>query len=135
MNTVNLIGRLTKDPEIRYTKDNKAVCTFTIAVNRYKGMADFIRIEAWGTTAENCVKYLAKGKQAGVTGSLRNNRYEKDGAKYSFDYIYADRVDFIDWEKKEATPTDQAEQARQNINNTSGINATWENIGADDLPF
>ena len=132
MNNCTFIGRLTKDPEIRYTKDNKAVCTFTIAVNRYKGMADFIRIEAWGTTAENCVKYLAKGKQAGVAGSLRNNRYEKDGVKYSFDYIYADRVDFIDWEKKEEkTP----EAIRDDISNKLGINPTFQDIGVDDIPF
>lgn len=144
MNNCTFIGRLTKDPEIRYTKDNKAVCTFTIAINRYNGMADFIRIEAWGTTAENCAKYLVKGRQAGVVGSLHNNRYEKDGVKHSFDYVYADRVEFLEWgEKKEATPQaqrfeaeqfEQAEQARQNINNVLGINAKWDDV-PDDLPF
>lgn len=135
MNNCTFIGRLTKDPELRYTKDNQAVCTFTIAVNRYNGMADFIRIEAWGTTAENCAKYLVKGRQVGVVGSLRNNRYEKDGVKHSFDYVYADRVEFLEWGEKKEAPTQEAEQARQNINNVLGINTTFESIGNDDIPF
>lgn len=134
MNNCSFIGRLTKDPVIRYTKDNQAVCSFTIAVNRYKGMADFFRVEAWGETARNCEKYLAKGRQVGVVGDMRNNSYEKDGVKHSYDVLHADRVDFLEWGKKEEAPTDQAEQARQNTNNTLGINAKWDDV-PDDLPF
>lgn len=74
MNSVILIGRLTKDPELRYTQgSNLAVATFTLAVDRQKkegenGSADFIRIVVYGKQAENCDKYLAKGRQAAVNG-------------------------------------------------------------------
>jgi single-strand DNA-binding protein len=71
---------------------------------------------------------------AGVEGEIQTDSYEaKDGSKRYTWEVLAYRVEFL--EKKEATPTDQAEQARQNINNTLGINATWENIGNDDIPF
>lgn len=131
MNNCTFIGRLTKDPEIRYTKDNKAVCSFTIAVNRYKGMADFFRVEAWGETARNCEKYLAKGRQVGVVGDMRNNSYEKDGVKHSYDVLHADRVDFLEWGEKKESP----EQIRDEISNKLSINPTFQDIGADDLPF
>lgn len=145
MNICTFIGRLTKDPEIRYTKENMAVCSFTIAVDRYNGTADFFPVKTWGKTAENCAKYLAKGRLVAVNGSMQNDSWEKDGEKHTFNYLNAQRVEFLEWgEKKEATPQaqrveaeqfEQAEQARQNINNVLGINATFESIGNDDIPF
>lgn len=83
MNTVNLVGRLTADPEQRYTQDQTAVTSFTVAVDRFskdKG-ADFIRCTAFGKTAENVAKYTSKGSQVAVTGSWRTGSYEKDGRK------------------------------------------------------
>ena len=135
MNNCTFIGRLTKDPEIRYTKENMAVCSFTIAVDRYNGTADFFPVKTWGKTAENCAKYLAKGRLVAVNGSMQNDSWEKDGEKHTFNYLNAQRVEFLERAKKEEAPTQEAEAARQNINNVLGINATFESIGNDDIPF
>lgn len=102
MNKVVLIGRLTKDPELRYIPNSgKAVANFTLAVDRiYKRegeqQADFFRIVAWGKQAENVAEYLKKGSQCAVTGSIHNNNYEdRDGnMRYSTD-INADWVQFL----------------------------------------
>lgn len=137
MNNCTLIGRLTKDPELRYTANNFPMCSFTLAIDRQgkeEKKTNFIPVKVLGKTAENVAKFLSKGKLAGVEGEIQTDSYEaKDGSKRYTWEVLAYRVEFL--EKKDATHTDQAEQARQNINNTLGINATWENIGADDIPF
>lgn len=81
MNLVSLIGRLTKDPDLRYTDSQTPICTFTLAVDRPKKNgesqgADFIRIQAWGKTGENCGRYLAKGRQVAISGSIRTGSYK-----------------------------------------------------------
>lgn len=137
MNSVNLIGRLTKDPELRYTANHFPMCSFTLAIDRHgkeENRTNFIPVKVLGKTAENVANFLSKGRLAGVEGEIQTDSYEaKDGSKRYTWEVLAYRVEFL--EKKEAAPTDQAEQARQNINNTLGINATWENIGNDDIPF
>ena len=137
MNNWNGIGRLTKDPELRYTANNFPMCSFTLAIDRQgkeEKRTNFIPVKVLGKTAENCGKYLTKGRLASVEGEIQTDSYEaKDGTKRYTWEVFARRVEFL--EKKEATPTDQAEQARQNINNTSGINPTFQDIGADDIPF
>lgn len=102
MNSVVLIGRLTKDPEISYTPQNQtAVCKFTIAVDRPKQNgedkgADFIRITVWGKQAESCNKYLNKGKQVAVNGRIQTGSYKnKDGVSVYTTDIIADRVEFL----------------------------------------
>jgi single-strand DNA-binding protein len=106
MNSVNLIGRLTRDPELRETEGKFTVCNFTIAVNDYRAKeerADFLRIVTFGKQAENCKKYLGKGRYAGVAGRLKADTYEdKNGIKRYPIEIIADRVQFIDWPKKES---------------------------------
>ena len=98
MNSCQIIGRLTKDPETRYTSSQMAVTRFTLAVNRQgkdKG-ADFIPIVVFGSTAEVCEKYLAKGKQVGVEGRIQTGSYEKqDGTKVYTTDVIANRVHFI----------------------------------------
>lgn len=149
MNNWNGIGRLTKDPELRYTANNFPMCFFTLAIDRQgkeEKKTNFIPVKALGKTAENCGKYLAKGRLVGVHGSIETDSYtDKDGNKRNTWNVLASGVEFLEWgEKKEATPQAQrfeaeqfeyAEQARQNINNVLGINATFESIGADDIPF
>ena len=103
MNCSVIIGRLTRDPDLRYTPGNgKAVATFTVAVNRpvknkeghYE--ADFIRVQVWGALAENCTKYLVKGQQAGVKGRLQTRSYDNSqGAKQYITEIVAESVDFL----------------------------------------
>ncbi|MCD3209547.1 single-stranded DNA-binding protein [Clostridium botulinum C] len=107
MNRVVLIGRTTKDPELKFTPGvGKAVTTFTLAVNRrYKKdgqqEADFITIVVWGKIAENTANYVSKGSQVGVSGSIRTRSYEaKDGTRRYVTEIVADEVQFLDSKNK-----------------------------------
>lgn len=100
MNNIILIGRLTKDPDLRYTQAGKAVCSFTLAVDRpYSGEkkeADFINIVVWNKAGENAAKYLAKGRQTAVEGRLQIRSYDgNDGKKRYVTEVIADRVEFI----------------------------------------
>ena len=95
MNNVILIGRLTKDPEVRYSEAGNAVARFTLAVNRDKSNSDFIGITCFGKTAELAEKYLKKGKQIGMTGRIQTGSYEKDGKKVYTTDVIADRVEFL----------------------------------------
>lgn len=109
MNQVVLIGRLTKDPEIRYAQNGNAQCIFTLAVDRGlsrekkeemtaegKPTADFIRIIVWGKSAENCSKYLSKGSQCAVSGRIVTGSYEaSDGTRRYTTDVNANYVEFL----------------------------------------
>lgn len=98
MNSVNLIGRMTKDAEVRYTNEQKAVANFTLAVDRGgkdKG-ADFPRIVAFGKSAEIIERYTGKGRQIGIVGRIQTGSYEnKDGKTVYTTDIVAERVFLI----------------------------------------
>jgi single-strand DNA-binding protein len=104
INRVVLVGRLTRDPELRHTPGGTPVCNFSLAVNsREKGpndewgdRVDFFDITVWGNQGENCAQYLAKGRLAAVDGNLRQERWEKDGQKRSKVTITARQVQFLD---------------------------------------
>ena len=104
INHVVLIGRLTKDPELFYTNNKKAFTQFILAVNRIVSdnsdkTADFIRCQAWGKTAENLVKFMRKGSQIALTGTIRTSSYEKNGRTcYSTD-IVANEIQFLESSK------------------------------------
>ena len=112
MNRVILTGRLTKDPEVRFTSTQKAVCSMRLVVQQNKE-AIFLNIKAWNQTAENCGKYLAKGSLIGVDGQIHMNEYEKDGQKRQAFEIWADRVEFIETGKKEKDDEPEDFQAIQ----------------------
>ena len=101
LNRIVLIGRLTKDPELRYTQNGTAVCTFTMAVDRpYKAdgqkQTDFLDIVVWRQQGESCANYLSKGKLVAVDGSLQTRTYEtKDGSKRKAYEVVADNVRFL----------------------------------------
>jgi len=102
LNTVTLIGNLTKDPELRYTQSGLAVATLRIAVNRNftnaegEVEADFFTVVVWRNQAEKCDEYLSKGRQIAVTGRLQSRSWEnKEGQKRSTVEIVADRVVFL----------------------------------------
>lgn len=106
MNKVILMGRLTRDPEIRYTQSQKAVATFTLAVERRvrrnadgqppQQTADFIPIVAWDKTAELCGNYLTKGRQVLIEGRMQVRNYDaQDGSKRYVTEVIADNVEFI----------------------------------------
>ncbi|HAA08288.1 MAG: single-stranded DNA-binding protein [Syntrophomonadaceae bacterium] len=99
LNRVILIGRLTHDPELRYTQNGTAVCRFTLAVNRRynREQADFIDIVTWRGLAENCANYLGKGRLAAVEGSIQVRTYEtQEGQKRKVTEVIADDVRFLD---------------------------------------
>jgi len=104
MNQVVLIGRLTRDPELRFIPSSgTAVARFAIAVNREfkrEGQpdADFFNIVVWGKSAENCANYLKKGRLVAINGRMQNNNYEdKNGVKHYTIEIHANRVQFLEW--------------------------------------
>ncbi|SDL19675.1 single-stranded DNA-binding protein [Natronincola ferrireducens] len=107
MNTVVLIGRLARDPELRFTQSGKAVATFSIAVNRpfsKTNEADFFNIVVWGKVAESCANYLAKGRLVGIEGRLQSRSYESQkGEKRYVTEIVANQVEFLEYGKKEKT--------------------------------
>ncbi len=103
MNKVILIGRLTRDPDLRNVGNNIPVCRFSLAVDRpYRAnngqgdvTADFFNIVVWRTQAENCARYLQKGSQCAVTGRIENRSYDKDGEKRYLTEIVAENVEFL----------------------------------------
>lgn len=109
MNQVVLIGRLTKDPELKYTAGQTAVCSFTIAIDRVTKdgkKTDFPRVKVFGKTAENCERFLKKGRLAGVLGSIQTGSYQdKNGARVYTTDVVADRVEFLDHGKAEPEPS------------------------------
>lgn len=99
MNNVIISGRLTADPELKYTPNNTPVCTFIVAVDRptKDDVADFPVVVAWRQTAEFVSKYLSKGRKVMIRGEIRTCNYEdKDGNKRKATEIQADRVEFAD---------------------------------------
>ena len=112
MNKVILMGRLTRDPEVRYTQgNNTAVCSFSLAVNRrfkQEGQpdADFINVVAWAKTAEFVSKYFAKGQQVAVVGRIQTRNYDdKDGKKIFVTEVVAEEVYFADSKKEQSATT------------------------------
>lgn len=108
MNKVVLIGRLTKDPELKFAPGSgTAVCTFSIAVERKfkkegQPKADFIPIVVWGKIAESTANYMTKGKLIGIAGKIETRSYNaKDGSKRYVTEVVADEVSFLEWGKKE----------------------------------
>ena len=111
MNSVQLIGRLTKDPEMRYTAGQMAVCNFTIAIDRptrqgEEKKTDYPRVTVFGKQAENCDGFLKKGRLVGVQGRLATGSYQdKNGNTVYTTDVNADRVEFLEWgEKAEPAP-------------------------------
>jgi len=118
MNFVALTGRLVKDPELRYIPSGKAVCNFTLAVDKSltrdkkeelqrqsKPTADFIRIVIWGKPAESAAKYLAKGRKIAIEGSIATSTYEdQNGQKrYSTD-VFANHIEYLEKSANQAAP-------------------------------
>ena len=102
MNRVELVGRITRDPELRYTSSNIASVRFTLAVNRNftnqngEREADFINCVAWRNQAENIKKYVSKGSLVSVEGRIQTGSYEKDGQRIYTTDVVADNVQFLE---------------------------------------
>ena len=96
MNTVVLSGRMTKDPELKYTSGGKAYTSFTLAVQKMKDDAEFIDCIAWEKTAENIAEYFRKGNRILIQGRLSVNSYEQNGEKRKFTRVLVNTFEFID---------------------------------------
>lgn len=142
MNKVILLGRLTKDVELRYTQtSNTAVLTFSLAVNHKhtkegeEQQTDFFNIVAWGKLAEITSKYLRKGQQVLITGRLQNRNWEDEqGKKHYVTEVVAEELDFIETKKEQgpnmSTLTGVEPMELPNIEEN-----TEEITSGDDLPF
>lgn len=113
MNNVELIGRLTRDPEVRYTASSQmAVATFTIAIDRPvrqggERQADFPRIVVFGKQAETCERYLKKGRLVAVTGRIQTGSYQnRNGDTVYTTDVVANRVEFLDWGDRQGSDRD-----------------------------
>lgn len=100
MNKVILIGRLTADPELRYTPSGTPTSTVNVAVDRLPNkdgevIADFIRCVVWGKNAENLARYMSKGRQIAVEGRLQVRSWEKDGSRHWATEVIAERVQYL----------------------------------------
>ncbi len=132
MNSVVLIGRLTRDPEVRYTESQLAIARFSIAINRVPGRdgqdrgADFPNIVVFGKQAENCERFLTKGRQVAIQGHIQTGSYEKDGRKVYTTDVVADRVEFLEW-------GDRSQSSSQG--SSAGIPEGFQAIDDDDIPF
>lgn len=118
LNRIELIGRLTRDPELRYVANGHAMAQFTIAVNRdFKNAAgereaDFIRCVAWRKLAEQVGQYCGKGRLVAVEGRLQTRNYElPDGSRRTLTEVIGDRVWFLDSRRSEADAGSQATEA------------------------
>ncbi len=112
MNRVILIGRLTRDPELRNTASGMAVCQITVAVNRRTSQsgagpeADFISVNVWDKQAENVAKYLKKGSQVAVEGRIQTRNYENnEGRRVYVTEVVASNVQFLDPKNSTSTTT------------------------------
>ena len=118
LNSVNIMRNLTRDPELKYTPSGKAVCSLSIANNRIytsNGQkvteVSYFDVEVWGAVAENCSKYLAKGRGIIVEGRLKQDRWEKDGKTQSRVRITANSVHFMPGKKDDAAPAAQQQSS------------------------
>lgn len=120
INNVTLVGRLTKDPNVRQTQSNVTVAQFTLAVDRNftnaqgEREADFLKIVVFRKQAEQVGKYLAKGRLCGVEGRIQSRKYEKDGQTVFVTEIVADSVQFLDSGNKQNQQQNNNYQPQQN---------------------
>ncbi|MFO7637460.1 MAG: single-stranded DNA-binding protein [Clostridia bacterium] len=140
MNKAILMGRLTRDPELRYTNTNTVpVCSFTLAVNRRftkqgeERQADFINMIAWGKTAEFCKNYFRKGSQIAVVGRIQTGKYEKDGRTVYTTEVIVEDAFFADSKRGNE---DQSNEANAGSSDNQTEAEGFINVDDDDnLPF
>jgi len=152
MNRVELIGRLTRDPELRYTSSNIATARFSLAVNRpFQSQngeqgTDFINIVVWRKQAENVKKYCTKGSLVAVEGRIQTGSYEKDGQRVFTTDVVADSVQFLETkaqsqnrvESADVTPSDFVNSDIKESDTSDEVFANFGDsieISDDDIAF
>lgn len=137
MNKVILTGRLTRDPELRYTANNKAVCDFTIATNRPvvrdgERVADFINCRVWNKTAENLDKYQAKGNMIAVSGRMQVDNYQdNEGKNRNYTYVLVEDLEYL--ERKKENNQEEVKEI-ENFSTTTEVQQQFD-YDSSDLPF
>lgn len=156
LNRIVLIGRLTADPELRYTPSGVAVGHFTLAVNRPQNRngqneADFIPVVVWNKLAEVVAQYLAKGRMAAVDGRLQIRSYEnREGQRVRVAEVVAEQVRFLDYGTQNAQESQKSQENKPREEKRQATKPPWEDpfddpflddsgrpmdISDDDLPF
>lgn len=136
MNLVTLIGRLTRDPELKYSQSGKAFCKFSIAVTREfnRDEADFINCVAWDKRAETIAEYLRKGRRIALQGRLSVRSYEQNGETKWMTEVIVDKFDFIDT----AVASGGSSYEDKKSSNEPGFSnevVSEDTIDDDDFPF
>ena len=143
INTVTLVGRLTKNPELQRTPNNNTVCQFTLAVNRRKpdDPTDFVQCVAWNKSAENLCQYMSKGSLIGLTGRIQTRTYEnKQGQTVYVTEVMTNDIVFLE-PRKQNNAQNQYQQPQYQQNNYAQNEPQYEpqskvlDIDSDDLPF
>lgn len=144
MNLVVLIGRLTRDPELKFGQSGKAYSRFSIAVDNpmKKGEADFINCVAFGKTAELIGEYMRKGSKIGVNGRLQMNRYEVNGEKRTSYDVLVEQIEFLDSKNSQSSQSDYSAPYQPSSSGTSQAKAPEpkpayqeDSFDDDEFPF
>ena len=148
MNRAILVGRLTKDPELRYTPNGVAVANFTVAVNRpFKNQAgeqeaDFINCVAWRKQAENLANYMRKGSLIGVDGRIQTRSYEnQEGRRVWVTEALAESIQFLEYKKDNENESDRGLVQKEQQAQSQRVEPTFDNqaepmdISDEELPF
>lgn len=137
MQKLFIVGNLTRDPELRTTPSGKSVCNFTVAVNRRRKVdgqpdADFFRVTVWENLAENCAKYLAKGRKVALTGEVSVRTYQtQDGQTRAELDVSTNDVEFLT-PKGDSAPAESAPaESYPKVDAQTG----FANVETDELPF
>ena len=147
MNKALLVGRLTRDPELRHTQTGRAVCQISIAINRPfsnqdgQREADFINVVVWDKQAENLAKYVKKGSQVDVEGRIQTRNYDNnEGKKVYVTEVVAQSVQFLDSKSSSAVaPSSNSYESAgnpfDNTDNNISSNEPMETVDVDKDPF
>mgnify|MGYP001066853278 CR=1 FL=1 len=142
MNICVLIGRTTREVEVRYTGEQMAIANFSIAIDRPPRRdgtkeTDFPRITVFGRQAETCEKYLRKGRLVAIQGRIQTGSYvNKNGDKVYTTDVVADRVEFLDWGDRDGSRSSGGSQRQEQESSlSSDIPKGFEAIDDDDIPF
>ena len=146
MNRVELVGRLTRDPELRHTPNGAATCNLTVAIDRLPDqngnrVADFIPVVTWNRQAENVAKYLTKGRLVAVEGRIQTRNYEdKDGKRVYVTEVLASNVQFLESKNSSSNSSgfdssNNYSQPMPDYNDSQSSNQKPDSVDLDDDPF
>lgn len=131
-NIFMVVGRLTKDIELRCTKDNKAVCDVNLAINNAKDDTTFLKVSIWNKVAETTAKYCKKGDLLGVSGIIKNHNWEDEEGNKHYDYNFlASKITFLST-KKVADKVKEEKDINEQIHENDPFEEMSEQIEIDD---